>query len=79
MVWTGAKQELFVFLENSNSKYNQTIQSYLKNIPFGQSLRIKTICSSLTEHKRHCNTETKIHRKRIQREHLKRSNRSRRQ
>ena len=54
MIWTGAKQELFVFLENSNTKHNQTIQSYLKNIPFSQSLRIKTICSSLTEYKRHC-------------------------
>ena len=54
MIWAGAKQELFVFLENLNTKHNQTIQSHLKNITFSQALRIKTIFSSLIEYNRHC-------------------------
>ena len=101
MIWTGTKQELLIFSENSNTKHErikfehnishskisfldaliykdkkitlQTTlyqkptdqQSYLqansdhpkslkRSIPYSQVLRIKTICSTLTEYKKHC-------------------------
>ena len=101
MIWTGTKQELLIFSENSNTKHERikfehnisrskisfldaliykdkkiTLQTTLyqkptdqqfylqansdhpkslkRSIPYSQVLRIKTICSTLTEYKKHC-------------------------
>ena len=62
-------------ISNHISIHFHTIQNQLKNIPYSQGLRLKTICSALTEYKNTVRTETKIHRKRIRRDYLEKSNR----
>ena len=62
-------QQSFLHAQSNHPK------SLKRSKPYSQALKIKTICSTITEYKTLYYTEINSHRKRIQRRHLERQNR----